>query len=523
MERRKVKSAGLFMASLLLASGLLAACSSKSGEEGKTDSGAKPSIKFLLSHTLAKYAMQYKSDDDMYTKELSRLSGYDLHFEFLGHGTDFTQQMTVRFASKDMADVVRTDSILSSMHPGAVEQGVFTDLTPLIEKYGQNLKKKIPQSAWDSPKVSKDGKIYGIPYLSAVPAYRVIYIRQDWLDKLNMPQPKTLDDYLKFFEAVKTQDMNGNGDPNDEYGFYVRENLDYSDLFFKEFGVHPGEWVYRDGQFQPGMIQPEIKEGLKFWKNLYEKGYVNSNLFTNKSADWRAGIKQGKGGMWMHDVPNYAEDWQPSLFVNEKNVKVAMLEGPEGPKGKGLTPENDQVNYVRVVPSSSKNAENVIKFLDWAVSNEAAEKFFAYGIEGHNYKIENGKVKFDATAKENLENDANQQFRTVISMLKDGRLEPLVLEVDPNAELLKNGLKAANNSIYKNEAMYMPNLEALTTRPELGIGSGTLFLDMFAKVITGKLDLDTGFENFVAEWKKRGGDQAIKEATEWYKKKNNVK
>jgi hypothetical protein len=71
--------------------------------------------------------------------------------------------------------------------------------------------------------------------------------------------------------------------------------------------------------------------------------------------------------------------------------------------------------------------------------------------------------------------------------------------------------------------MYMPNLEALTTRPELGIGSGTLFLDMFAKVITGKLDLDTGFENFVAEWKKRGGDQAIKEATEWYKKKNNIK
>src|SRR5690606_19158933 len=110
----------------------------------------------------AAYAQQAK-DDDMYIKELSRLSNYDLKYEFLGHGNDFTQQMTVRFASGELPDLIRTDSINSTMHPGALEKDVFEDLTPLIEKYGQNLKKNIPEEAWKSPRVSKDGKIFGIP------------------------------------------------------------------------------------------------------------------------------------------------------------------------------------------------------------------------------------------------------------------------------------------------------------------------------------------------------------------------
>lgn len=53
--------------------------------------------------------MQVKNDD-RYVKELSRLSGYNLNFEFLGHGNDFTQQMTVRFASGELPDLIRTDS-----------------------------------------------------------------------------------------------------------------------------------------------------------------------------------------------------------------------------------------------------------------------------------------------------------------------------------------------------------------------------------------------------------------------------
>ncbi|WP_127581776.1 extracellular solute-binding protein [Paenibacillus koleovorans] len=501
---------------LLLSASLLPACGRTSIAPFQSPSAESNEISILLSHNNGPYAMKYKGDDDVYTRELSRLSGFNLHFDFLGHSTDFIQQLTVRFATKDLADLVETDDALnSSMHPGAVEQGLLYRLNDLLDQYGPEIKSHIPQAVWDSPRISRDGNIYGIPALTGAPSIRVVYIRQDWLDKLGMPQPKTVDDYLAFFEAVKERDMNGDGDPNDEYGFYVRENLEYSDLFFKEFGAHPTEWMYRNGKLQPGLIQPEMKDSLRFWKMLYDKGYVNPNLFTTKSSDWRKGIKQGKAGMWLHDVPNYQQDWAPELFTNEKNVKISMLEGPQGPKGKGLKAEDDRIKDVWVIPTLNQHPEKVIQYLNWAWSSPEAEKFFAYGVNGRNYTVDNdGKVRFDAS------NPANAEIghvRLSINPREEGRLTPLVLAIDPNAELLKKGLQAAQNSIFQTDGLYKPNLQALKTHPELGSGAGTLFLDMFAKIVTGRADLDECFEQFVKDWNSRGGEAAIREATKWYK------
>ncbi|MEF3302745.1 hypothetical protein [Paenibacillus sp. GYB003] len=520
MSKSKKTFASLFAVSLVTATAL-AGCGGKD-EKNAADGGGQAGPKhlsILLSHSNAKYAMQAK-DDDRYVKELSRLSGYNLKYEFLGHGDDFTQQMTVRFASGELPDMIRTDSIDSTMHPGALDKGVFEDLTPLIEKYGPNLKKKIPAEAWNSPKVSKDGKIFGIPTLSALPASRVVYIRQDWLDKLGMPQPKTIDDYLKYFEAVKKEDMNGNGDPNDEYGLYVRENLIYSNLFFSNFGYDPGMWYLKNGQLQPGMIQPEMKDAIKFWKSLYDNGYINPNLFTNKGADWMAGIKQGKGGAWLHDVTNYNTDWLASNFV-EKTAKLSLLEAPESAKGKGISAQGDQIYFVWVVPSKNKKAEDVIKFLNWVWSDEA-DDFFAMGIKDYNYKVENGKPKWDMNDPVNKDNDASVFYQLSINPRGDGRMLDKVLDVSPNTEAIKAGIQTAKKNVIKNDALHMPTLNSLKTHPELavGTGAGTLFLDMFAKVVTGKEELDASFDKFVAEWKRRGGDAAIKEATDWYNKFN---
>ncbi|MEF3305807.1 extracellular solute-binding protein [Paenibacillus sp. GYB003] len=503
----------------------------KTGEPGQTGdvsekkeaaaAGPKATLNLLTSHAGAAYAKEVKVADDPYLKELSKLSGYDLKFEFLGHAQDYEQQLTVRFASNNLPDMIRTYSIEAPMHSGAVEQGVFQELGPLIDKYGPNLKKKIPQEAWDSPQVSKDGKIYGIPALSALPAAKVVYVRQDWLDKLGMQQPKTLDEYLAYFEAVKQKDMNGNGDPNDEYGFYVRENMAYADLFFKEFGVSPNVWNMKDGQLIPDMIRPEMKDAISFWKQLYGKGYINPNLFTNKGADWGAGIKQGKAGMWEHEVTNYNSDWTADKFVNQPDVKINMIQPPVGPKGPGaLTPQYSGIYYVWVIPTSSKQAEAAIKFLDWAWSDDA-NKFFAYGVEGKNYTVENGAVKWDANAPSNKEKGDSVFYQLSINPRGDGRMVQDVLKFSPNGDMLVRGVELAKNAIFKHDGLNMPALKALETHPELvpGTGAGTLFLDMFAKVVTGKEELDPAFDKFVSEWKRRGGDEAIKEATAWYNRK----
>lgn len=516
---------------LLVSSCLFTACSeggedaseSQKGEGG--GEGGKGSVKISILASAGDttgYAVQaYKPESDPYVKELSRLSGYDLNMDFLGH-LDYNKQLTVRFASNDLADMIRTPSILSANHPGAVEQGIFKELGPLIDKYGPNLKKNISEVAWNDPRVSKDGKIYGIPTFFALKAPRVTYIRQDWLDKLKMDTPKSIDDFLAFFEAVKKNDMNGDGEQN-EYGLYVRENLAYSDFFFKSVsGVSMKSWTMVDGQMLPDIIRPEMKEAIAFWKMLYDEGYINPNLFTNKSADWSAGIKKGYGGMWAHDVPNYQTGWAPSQFVNQPGVELSMIEPPQGPGGSGILPESSGIYFVWVIPDSvsDEKAAEIIKFLDWCWSSDEAAKFFAYGIKGYNYTEENGKVDWDANDPHNDEYDQKLFYRVRLNMTGDGRMSPLVLEVEPEAAKMKKGVEVAAKSIYPHDDLNMPTLEALKTHPELvpKTKAGTLFLDMFAKVVTGQEELDPAFDKFVKDWKSRGGDAAIKEATDWYNK-----
>lgn len=526
-----MKSKKIVISSVLLTltmSSLLAACGKDSSPSTNSTegNGAPTRIDILLSHAAGPYAMNYNDNaGDPYVKELSRLSGYDLHYEYLGH-EDYAKQLTVRFASGELADLIRTPSIISPIHPGAVEQGVFKELGPLIDKYAPNMKKAISETAWSSPNVSYNGKIYAIPSLSALPASRVVYIRQDWLDKLNLKQPKTVDEFLAYFEAVKNNDMNGDGQKN-EYGLYVRENLAYSDHFFLAVGgVHPNAWNMVNGVMTPDMIMPGMKDAIAFWKMLYDKGYINPNLFTNKNADWLAGIYKGLGGMWIHEVPNFTSTWAHEKFVDQPSVKLNLIDAPTGKK-QGLTLEHAGIGFSWVIPSkvSDAKAAEILKYFEWSYTSEEAAKFHAYGIEGHNYTVSDGKINYDVTSPANAEKSAMSFYQLSINPRGDGRMRPLVVDSysEELSSMLKTGITVAANNVVKHDSLHMPSLESLSTHPELlpGTAAGTLFLDMFAKVVTGRENLDTAFDKFVAEWKKRGGEAAMKEATEWYNKFHN--
>ncbi|MBO9605097.1 MAG: extracellular solute-binding protein [Paenibacillaceae bacterium] len=517
----------------LLLTGALAACSkSDSGKSAGSASPAasaaptasaapatpkeRPKVSLLLSHANSAYIKGITNmNDNPYVKELNRLSGFDLQYEFLGHVPDFIPQLTTRFASGNLADLMRTDGIETAAAPGALEAGAFLELGPLIDKYAPSLKKLIPQSTWDSPKVSKNGKIYGIPTMIQPIASRVMYVRQDWLDKLNMKAPSTLDEWMAYFEAVKKLDKNA-------IPFAVRENMGYSEAFFGAYGVFPSDWTLANGKYIPNMIRPEMKDAIKFWKTMYDKGYVNSDMFTTKGVDWSAMITQGKVGSWMYDAQSYTNAMVNKLI--DKSVKMTMIPGPVGPKGdKGLFPKSDGIYFVFVIPTKTKNPENALKFLEWAWTNEDAQKFWAYGIKDVNYKETNGKIEWDPENPRNKENNEYTAYQISFNPMGVGSSADRVLQLDPNYDTIKKGIQTADASAISTPSINMPVLSPFKTNPELvpGFGAGTLFLDMFAKVVTGKEDLDKAFDAFVADWTKRGGDKAIAEATEWYNK--NVK
>lgn len=488
-------------------------------------SGPPPAVSIITSHNGVAYGVQETDwEDNIYVKELERIMGYDLDIDVMGHADDYRQQLTVRFVSGDLADLVRTDAIDAAAHHDAVEQGAFHELNDLLEQYGQHILAAFPDDIWGHPRISKDGKIYAIPLRFERDANRVVYYRQDYLDKLNMNVPETLEQFLNFCEAVKTTDLNGDGQQN-EYCFYVREDFKFSENFFGSFGVYPDIWEFRDGEFVPQAILPEMKAPIAFWRDLYAGGYINPDFLTNQASSWNAGIYQGVAASWEHAMPSYVQSWQPKNF-SDPHANIIPALPPEGPGGRGLFPKVPLIWHVWVIPKSVEDPERVVKFLDDVWASEEAKTFFYFGIEGRNHTVENGQIVFDLDNNPyNKENSEFLAFQNILSLIgRNNDVPELIATYSEDLKgILAQGYEVAALGGMDKANLNMPNPEVFSRHPELNPTidpSNTLFVDMLARVVTGRDDLDTAFDQFVAEWRSRGGDEAIKEATEWYNNNN---
>jgi ABC-type glycerol-3-phosphate transport system substrate-binding protein len=466
------------------------------------------------------YAKQAKKNDPFYD-EMSRLfSEYigqptHINFEFVP-ADDYSQQLTVRFASKDVPEVVSSTSIADKGHPTAVENGVFLPLNDLIDQYGPNLKAKIPDYVWENPAISRDGVIYGIPKMLTPINPAALYVRADWLEKLNMKAPETLDEYLAFFEAVKQTDLNGNGQ-HDEIGYPMRGAWGFSNAFFNAFGLNPGSYHEVDGKFIPDIINPKMVEAVKFYKTLYDNGYIPKDFLTWKDVDWTNSIRNSQAAVWSHDLRNLGSSWATNNF-NDPNVKVDVLPGFKQENGEYyLGARGLGVAKVFMIMSGTKNPERIVQWLDWTYSDdEQKNRFFNFGIEGRNYTVENGDIKWDSASEQNnLEKGFHQ---TMIYPGGDARMSTEVIEKQGGVdiEVIKRGMEYEEKNLWYDPTINMPALESMNAKPELTHTAGSLFHEMLAKAITGVEDVDTAFNNFVAEWKKRGGDAVIEEATAWY-------
>ena len=57
-----------------------------------------------------------------------------------------------------------------------------------------------------------DGKLYGLPLTNDVgDGASLIFVRKDWMDRLNLEEPKTLDDLIAMAQAFVDNDMSGSG------------------------------------------------------------------------------------------------------------------------------------------------------------------------------------------------------------------------------------------------------------------------------------------------------------------------
>ncbi len=147
---------------------------------------------------------------------------------------------------------------------------MFWDLTDYLQDY-DNLA-TIPEGAL--AEIALNGRNYSLP--RSRPSGRNGWgFRQDWLNKLGLPEPETWEQFKEMLKQFTYNDPDGNGQ-NDTVGLMLDNWGGVFDIMQAWFGV-PNKWgLDKDGQLVYYAMTDEYKVFLKEMRELYDLGYINN-------------------------------------------------------------------------------------------------------------------------------------------------------------------------------------------------------------------------------------------------------
>lgn len=143
-------------------------------------------------------------------------------------GDNWQQQLALYISGGDIPDLIAFMDETTFLDYAA--QGVFYDITDIVHDYDNILwyLNSVDGLTADEAlaRTTVDGRIYGLPSITIAKSYYSTNIRTDWLNKLGLEIPVTLDEFRNVMEQFTYGDPDGDGKDN-TYGLNGRGNLDY--------------------------------------------------------------------------------------------------------------------------------------------------------------------------------------------------------------------------------------------------------------------------------------------------------
>ena len=230
-------------------------------------------------------------EDNWYLRMLEKQLNIDIVYQQLIPSGEYDATMSLVIAGNDLPDamVVNTSTMLELM-----DAGLIKDMTQTYNTYASKYVKEI--YGWSDvvfENCTTDGRIYGIPSQDSTDGTcDMLWIRQDWLDKLNLKAPTSLEDLVNVARAFMTQDPDGNGE-NDTWGIGATSNffrdetgwggvVGSMESIFHAMDSFPSLFYWNEDKTEIlyGGLQPETKEALAYIQALVAEGIIKKDFAT---------------------------------------------------------------------------------------------------------------------------------------------------------------------------------------------------------------------------------------------------
>ena len=476
-----------------------------------------------------------------YIKSVINVQNVDV-FEANDSQYDTNVSMVISMGSLPDIMVVSSQDEIEQL----VEAGLIEDLTESYNNCISDRIRKMYESYGDSLKdmVTYDGKIMALPETNITDGPNLVWLRKDWMDKLGLSAPHTINDVVNIVKRFISEDPGNNGvdasgkpntvglavdtDVTGECGYSSEFLLD---IIFACFGAYPKQWIMNDdGEIVYGSVTDEAKEALSYISSLYNQGVIDNDFLLRTSTNICELIENGQcgsffGPWWAPNNPlanavsrNPDADWQPYLIATDSDGTTSYHS------------QNPCYKYV-VVRKGYEHPEIAAKMIS----------------------VMFDKVRFDCTDSQEFKNyyqlnveptarplSINVDYNNALSICYrnidatiSGRKNPDSLELlersfyDACSEYIKNANKTSTQW-----AAYMSRIKAcsLIAQDNIKVVDSLYFKttdtmkshwwrlkakekEAYLKIISGEEDISY-FDTFVKEWNEQGGQTITSEVRE---------
>lgn len=486
-------------------------------------------------------------DNNSYTRLLKDELNIEVVYDWVASMSDFDEKTSLCIGSNTVPEVM---NVTAAQYRALLKYDMIQPLDQYFDDYASDALKSYIESGGEELMkciTNEDGEIMAIPAPNLTAGgINEMWIRQDWLDALDLEAPRTWDELAKVAEAFVSQDPDGNGE-EDTIGILGPGNADHMnavggnqfgiDPLFSSYQSYPQYWLEgKDGTIEYGSIQPETKTALEQIAKLYAGGLIDPEMLVR--SDSKEPLLAGKVGIF------FGPWWCAYTFADTTLSGEADWRAyftPLSEDGKYYTHMAEPTTQYVVASKDCANPEAAFKIINFLIANEQAwveegvsstemgtadfyplyntydnadeietsyevlTKYLAGEIGVDDVDFSTHKLlKSDMEAVMELKKEPYDDFSlqnwNLDSEMAKGNLPRLVAIMVGDAPLVNEEYVPVYN-MYNGQTETMEAKWANLKKMEE---------ETFAKIIMGKADISE-FDTFVKNWKSQGGDQILKE------------
>lgn len=396
---------------------------SSSDTSGGQETAEPVTIRVMDKHRLETYYNYNDREDfpafDLYEKELEK-RGIILEKELVANEQYGTVVQTRMAAASDLPHLINLTPLddVTALNLGL--NGQILDWLKPMEKYSrpdplapeningdpslslkQRLEKITPFAI--SLCTAPDGNMYWMPNAryrapvkladgTMVEDLDVVgaCIRYDWLQKVNMEMPTTVEEFLEALRAFQKNDVNGNDQKDEMYSIDC-----YSYSFFSGiaqwFGLTPGVVGIdpNNDRVTSAWYQDGVKDYFKLLKQMVDEGLMDVGLVGATEEMFNQAIAENR----IAGLRTYANlTWFADLIKDDPEAEyasIAPIQAVEGIAPFMLCDSNKLVydKYAMTKACTEEVQEAIIHYYDFATGTDVAKLLSNNGVEGVDYEF----------------------------------------------------------------------------------------------------------------------------------------